>query len=335
MTKSAPFQIWVKGYRGENVAVNDVQEEDSVQALKRKVCGRFSGLNEHNIRLIFGGRQLEDGTVADYGVTKNSTLQVVARLHGGTYKRLKPADGLVLTTEPDMLKMDDAQGELRAKMSCGHAIGPNSITMYCRTAVESGHYRFTCPHIVPGVSRACGKVWPYPEVRKVGMLTQEERVYFETNTSSLYAHQELGAKECPKCSTTSERVNKLAPTVFCDVCKQTFCWTCLTAIKAKTAHKCAPPSSPFAYTALKEAPMKTINSRNVPSRRACPQCKTFIEHEGGCNEMDCQFCGTRFCFICLRLWKDHSGTCYIAPVQDGEDLTVKTSTLRHKIYRIL
>ena len=42
------------------------------------------GLPANDIRLIFGGKQLEPGrTLAEYGVQKGSTLHLVLRLSGG------------------------------------------------------------------------------------------------------------------------------------------------------------------------------------------------------------------------------------------------------------
>jgi len=334
---TSKFKVTLKD--GKTTMIENVNcKNTKVIDLKQKIHDK-EGFEVSKLILLSGGATLDDDKLlSDYGMGGALPILVSvafktlggAAIDGESYEENSNGNkGNDFVPKPDFTHPQIQPSKEECCLGMGEEDETNVKILICgcvysATALhgwalrqlkeETGFEKFQCPNSV-NCKKKCPE-WSFYVVACAIGWTESlcEELY------SLYTKKQLDPlkyKQCPFCYCISSKelndklLRRRCANKSC-IGKQDWCWHCLEPWRAGNNNDCGNEQCylPRINKILQSCPEveykwsnNTINMK-VPEYRACVngKCRALIHVPQNCNEVTCDVCHFKFCFICLENW---------------------------------
>jgi len=197
---------------------------------------------------------------------------------------------------------------------CKHSFCTECLLQHIATHLDEGStHGLICPNV------QCGKKMHQSDIQVITQHNKELYERFDKITFDEFVlHNNKKIKKCPTpdCECTYE-VDDEPHHMKCPSCKKIYCSHCL--VKHAQEMSCEQAREHAQRVGDKDKE-KTANEEWLQQHtKACPQCNTLIEKNGGCYYMFCKKCGHKFCWKCLQP-HDHTMNHPCGLWEDEEDM---------------
>lgn len=324
--------------------------DTTVGKLKEKITDK-EGFETADLRLVFQGKQLEDGKkLSYYDIKSKSCITGVVRLLGGTRKfvndKVEECKMAKLTDKPCSTCFDDSADEKRAYFHGdeSHRYCAECMFNSARKDIFNGIAYIGCP------KKECNVQIDMISAFTVCGIKEDDAEWSEWENQ--LNRNALNFKICPndKCKSFVAKDRK-EMRVKCPRCKAyDWCWLCLGRWKSNGQMQCGNDSCSIIADMIAQLQNSWDNNKKqisgingVPNIRACtnPACARLNEHKDNCKHYTCKKikmgdiitgCGHQYCQVCLKVWENCkcaycqafgqnekkcnlSTTCTVAPLQ--------------------
>lgn len=187
------------------------------------------------------------------------------------------------------------------QLSCSHTYCSDCFENMCSAATRGDEDTISCQ----GDAGSCKRCIPLNELKQKLSYDQYQTI-LQSSLDSYVRHRSDQYRHCPTKDCGQLYMSQISmktsstKTEVCLRCLNTICLDC---------HACHGRMSCQDWKYAQDGGEAAFeHAKQRLGVKDCPNCKTPIEKESGCNHMTCSGCGIHICWVCLRTFRESEAT---------------------------